>query len=78
MIWFFERQQSRLHYEIRRQTDGHAYELVITNPDGSQELERFVDPLALLERSQDLQDRLLSAGWQPPRRRSRSALRAVS
>jgi hypothetical protein len=78
MIWFFERHQSRLHYEIRRQTDGHAYELVITNPDGSQELELFADPLALLERSQDLQDALLSAGWQPPRRRARSTLKAVS
>jgi hypothetical protein len=78
MIWFYERQQSRLHYEIRRQTDGHAYELVITHPDGSQELEQYADPLALLERSQDLQDRLLSAGWLPPRRRSRSALRVAS
>ncbi len=77
MIWFFERQQSRLHYEIRRQTDGHAYELVITHPDGRQELELFSDPLTLIERSQDLQDSLLSAGWQPPRRRSRSALQAV-
>jgi hypothetical protein len=78
MIWFFERQQSRLHYEIRRQTDGHAYELVITHPDGHQELELFADPMALIERSQDLQDRLLAAGWQPPRRRSRSTLKAVS
>jgi hypothetical protein len=78
MIWFFERQQSRLHYEIRRETDGHAYELVITHPDGSEELELFADPLAVIERSQDLQDTLLAEGWQPPRRRSRSALAAVS
>jgi hypothetical protein len=78
MIWFFERQQSRLHYEIRRETDGDAFELVITQPDGRQELESFTDPLALIERSQDLQDRLLAAGWQPPQRRSRSALKAVS
>ena len=78
MIWFFERQQSRLHYEIRRQTDGHAYELVISHPDGRQELEHFEDPLALIERSQELQETLLSAGWQPPRRRRRSSLKAVS
>ena len=60
MIWFFERQQSRLHYEIRHQTDGHAYELVITHPDGRQEIELFSDPLALIERSEDLQ--ALAAG----------------
>jgi hypothetical protein len=78
MIWFFERQHSRLHYEIRRQTDGHAYELVITHPDGRQDLELFVDPGALLERSQKLQDTLLATGWQPPCGRPRSALKAVS
>jgi hypothetical protein len=78
MIWFFERQQSRLHYEIRHQTDGHAYELVITHPDGRQEIELFVDPLVLIERSDDLQGALLAAGWHPPRRRARSALKAVS
>jgi hypothetical protein len=78
MIWFFERQQSRLHYEIRHQTDGHAYELVITHPDGRQEIELFVDPLVLIERSEDLQGALLAAGWHAPLRRARSALRAVS
>ena len=78
MIWFFERQQSRLHYEIRHQTDGHAYELVITHPDGRQEIELFLDPLGLIERSEDLQTSLLAAGWHPPRRRPRSSLKAVS
>jgi len=78
MIWFFERQHSRLHYEIRHQTDGHGFELVITQPDGQQEVEVFVDPMALIERSDDLQSTLIAAGWHPPRRRARSALRAVS
>jgi len=78
MIWFFERQQSRLHYEVRHQTDGHAYELVITHPDGRQDIELFSDPLALIERSEDLQASLLAAGWHPPRRRPRSALKAAS
>ena len=41
MVWFFERQQSRLHYEIRRQSDGDDYELVINWPDGRQEVERY-------------------------------------
>ena len=37
MIWFFERHEARLLYEIRRQADGDDYELVVTFPDGRQE-----------------------------------------
>jgi hypothetical protein len=66
MIWFFEREHSRLHYEIRCQPDGHEYELIITHPDGRQEIEQFRDPTAILERSLQLQNTLLTAGWEPP------------
>ncbi len=66
MLWFFERHESRLRYEIRRQTDGPAYELVITHPDGRQEIERFSDPAAITERSRALQTSLADAGWAPP------------
>lgn len=71
MIWFFEKHQSRLHYEIRRQTDGPEYELVITHPDGRQEVERYREPAEVLERSTRLQDSLIEEGWRPPRIRSR-------
>jgi hypothetical protein len=78
MIWFFERHPHRLHYEIRHQADGHDYELVITHPDGRQDLERFADTRAVIERSAALQHKLAAAGWHPPqprlhRRRSASA-----
>ncbi len=66
MIWFFERHDARLLYEIRRQADGDDYELVVTYPDGRQEVEHFADPHALIERSQRLQDALRAQGWQPP------------
>jgi hypothetical protein len=69
MIWFFERQHDRLHYEIRRHTDGPDYELVITHPDGREEVERYADSGALLERSSRLERALTSQGWQPPRPR---------
>ena len=71
MLWFFEKHKSRLHYEIRRQTDGDDYELVITHPDGRQEIEHYRDAAAVLERSIRLQDSLLQAGWQPPPVRAR-------
>lgn len=66
MIWFFERQRSRLRYEIRWHTDGNDFELVITHPDGRQEVERYSDSGQILERSLRLQNRLLQDGWQPP------------
>lgn len=71
MLWFFEKHHFRLHYEIRRQTDGPDYELVITHPDGRQEVEHYRDANAVLERSVRLQDSLIQAGWQPPRLRPR-------
>jgi hypothetical protein len=66
MVWFFERQQARLHYEIRYQLDGNGFELVITDPDGRQQIERYDDAGTLVERSRDLQNTLIAAGWQAP------------
>ncbi len=69
MIWFFQRQQSRLHYEVRRQTDGHDFELVITHPDGRLDVEQFADPGSLSARMQQLQRTLQAEGWRPPPQR---------
>jgi hypothetical protein len=66
MLWFFEKRRARLHYEIRRETHGPDYELVITFPDGREEIERFSDPDAVIERALALQLTLRKAGWQPP------------
>jgi hypothetical protein len=77
MIWFFERQQSRLHYEIRRQSDGDDYELVITWPDGRQEIERYPECGALVERSEVLQSRLTEEGWAPPPNGLRAGARSA-
>ncbi|MBA3885530.1 MAG: hypothetical protein H0X67_07330 [Acidobacteria bacterium] len=66
MIWFFERHDARLHYEIRHQPDGPGYELVITHPDGRQEVERYSDAGVLPERSASLHETLSAEGWHPP------------
>jgi hypothetical protein len=66
MLWFFERDAARLLYEIRRQPDGDDYELVLTFPDGRQEVEKYQDAHSLIERSQRLQEALRSQGWVPP------------
>jgi hypothetical protein len=66
MLWFFRKQNARVHYEIRRQTDGDDFELVITREDGRQQIEKFHDARAVVERSQLLHDSLIASGWRPP------------
>ena len=63
MIWFFERERDRLHFEIRHRTDGEEYELVVTYPDGSQFIEQFADASGLIERSSALRSELFERGW---------------
>jgi hypothetical protein len=77
MIWFFERQRARLHYEIRRQTDGPNYELVITFPDGRQEIELYADTSAVTERSMKLDRALTDEGWVRPHGGPRTARRSA-
>lgn len=72
MIWFFERQNCRLSYEIRRQADGHDYELVVTCPDGQQDVECYADATELLRRSEALERSLRAAGWTAPAPRRRA------
>jgi hypothetical protein len=77
MLWFFEKQRARMRYEIRHQTDGPEYELVITFPDGRQAIERFADAAAVSERSLALQRSLVEEGWEAPRIGPRAAGRAA-
>lgn len=65
MLWFFAREKAHLHYEIRRHPESEDYEIVITYPDGRQEIEQYSDTTGLLRRSYDLQDALKAEGWQP-------------
>jgi len=78
MIWFFERQNARLRYEIRRQADGHDYELVITRPDGGQDVECYDDALELLHRTESLERSLREDGWQVPAPRGRALAVRIS
>jgi hypothetical protein len=65
MMWLWERAGQRLTYEVRPSSDGTAYELTITYPDGTEESERIEQPTELLERSFTLKDRLTGEGWTP-------------
>ena len=66
MLWFFRKQNARVQYEIRRQSDGDDFELVITREDGREQIEKFADARAVVQRSQLLHDSLIASGWRPP------------
>ena len=66
MLWFFRKQNARVQYEIRRESDGDDFELVMTREDGREQIEKFADARAVVERSQLLHDSLIASGWRPP------------
>ena len=66
MIWFLQKQNARLQYEIRRQADGHEVELVMKIDDGRERVECFRDASAAMARSEQLHARLAADGWRPP------------
>lgn len=65
MVYFFEREHSRICCEIRLGWDGPGYELVISGPDAVR-VEHYAEPAALDQRWNELEQRLLSEGWTEP------------
>jgi hypothetical protein len=65
MIWFLSRGRQQVDLEVRRAPDADAYELVVTGPDGLENIERFEDPHRLVERTLRVQSRLIRQGWEP-------------
>ena len=53
--------------EIRREGTGAGYEMIVTNADGSQRMERFEETNDLIKRTLDLQRELLESGWRQPK-----------
>ena len=66
MIWFFERKGDHLRCEVRTQIEGERYDLVITDPDGRECVEVFSDSRALAQRTTELKQAMLRAGWDGP------------
>ena len=67
MLWIFERKGKQMRCEIRREGVGAGYEMIVTNADGSQRMERFEEPDELIKRSMDFQRELLESGWRQPK-----------
>jgi hypothetical protein len=64
MVWFFERESHTLRYEIRRQFEGTAFEIVISDSDGER-LQQLESPTELLQHSERVWAGLIDSGWRP-------------
>jgi hypothetical protein len=65
VIWFFYQGRAQIDLEVCRATPSATYQLVVTYPDGSEQLEQFPDPRALVRRVIEVEDRLVASGWRP-------------
>ena len=69
MIWFYERGDQHLFYEVRLSAEGSGYELSLASPDAPLLTERFETEDALARRFTELQAALVREGWGPMERR---------
>jgi hypothetical protein len=67
MMWIFERQDEQMRCEIRREGVGAGYEMIVTNADGSQRMERFEETGGLIKRTLEFQRELMETGWRQPK-----------
>jgi hypothetical protein len=65
MIWSFTRGPAQLDIEVRRVPHGGRYELIVDYPNGSERVERFLNPRKLVDRTLKLQRKLILDGWTP-------------
>ena len=73
MIWFYQRCDQHLFYEVRLRDDGPGYELGLASPEGTLLTERFSNEETLARRFAELQAALLREGWGPADRRGRES-----
>lgn len=65
MIWFYQRGDQHLYYEVRLRGDGPGYALALAAPDGTLVTEYFLCEADLQRRFDDLRAALAREGWGP-------------
>jgi hypothetical protein len=66
LIWFYAKHGEHLRCEIHHHPDGDRFDLVITEPDGTERVESFADSAVLKKRSRQLEEEWRSDGWDGP------------
>ena len=63
MIWFFDKDDKRLRYEISHDRSTGRYRVVVRRPDGSEYVAEIDQPADLIEKSVQLMNTLRTEGW---------------
>lgn len=66
MVWFYERQGAFIRCETRTAPSGVGFELVVIQPDGTEQVEHFDDSATLAKRQAELESALSNDGWTGP------------
>ena len=73
MFYFFRRNGSSIRCEVRADSDGDGYELIVDRPNGTMSVEHFGAPPELNARWREIERTLVREGWQGPHARSQTA-----
>lgn len=65
MVWFFERNDESLRLETSYDKATQEYLLVVVQPDGSPQIERFSDAISFRTRLEALEKQLATDRWRP-------------
>ena len=66
VIWFYVREDNHLRCEVREHPGGDLFELVVTEPDGTERIEQFEDSASLNQRARELEQHWHDKGWDGP------------
>lgn len=66
MIWFYAKQGHHVRCEVRTTSDGDQFDLVITDADGSERVERYDDSASVTRRTLQLEAEWIRQGWDGP------------
>lgn len=73
MFYFFRRNGSSIRCEVRADSGGLGYELIVDRPNATLTVERFGAPPELNRRWREIERTLVREGWQGPHAKSESA-----
>lgn len=66
MFYFFKRGSETVQCEVRSKADGPGYEIVITEPNGTERIELFATSEQVHDRWVELHKRFELEGWWGP------------